>query len=135
MGRELPYLVIIIDEFAISFWSKTAGHRKPHMSPSGQSEGLWNPLGHRHQRPSVDVITGLIKANFPTRVSFRVSAGQDSRTILNTIGAEKLLGRGDMLYKHGIEMRRLHAAFINEEKICDLIDKISTDVPPFLEKA
>jgi S-DNA-T family DNA segregation ATPase FtsK/SpoIIIE len=78
------------------------------------------------QRPSTDVITGVIKANFPTRVAFTVTSGIDSRTILDKMGAEKLLKRGDMLYKHGTELVRMHSSFIEEEEIEGLIDKLST---------
>ncbi|MCY4645135.1 MAG: DNA translocase FtsK [Bacteriovoracales bacterium] len=135
-GYELPYLVIIIDEFADLVLVKNGKAIESYICRlAAKARACGIHLVIATQRPSVDVITGLIKANFPTRISFRVSAGQDSRTILNTIGAEKLLGKGDMLYKHGIEMRRLHAAFVNEDKICELIDKISTDNPPFLTKA
>ena len=77
------------------------------------------------QRPSVDVITGVIKTNFPTRVSFRVTSPQDSRTILNTIGAEKLLGKGDMLYRHGTNNQRVHSAYVDEDEIEALTDKLS----------
>ena len=83
----------------------------------------------------MDVITGLIKANFPTRVSFRVTAGQDSRTILNSAGAETLLGKGDMLYKHGVEMKRLHSAYVDEEQIARLVAKIARGEPTFLKNA
>jgi S-DNA-T family DNA segregation ATPase FtsK/SpoIIIE len=71
------------------------------------------------QRPSVDVVTGLIKANFPTRIAFRVSSKIDSRTILDVQGAEKLLGRGDMLYIHASssELKRVHGAFISTKEV------------------
>ena len=66
------------------------------------------------QRPSVDVITGLIKANFPTRIAFRVASRIDSTTILDQPGAEKLIGNGDMLFSSGVEMERLQCAMIEE---------------------
>ena len=70
------------------------------------------------QRPSVDVVTGLIKANFPTRISFQVTSRHDSRTILDTVGAERLLGKGDMLYKSGgAKLRRMHGAYVDEGEI------------------
>ena len=78
------------------------------------------------QRPSTDIITGVIKANFPTRVSFRVFTNIDSRVILDGVGAEKLLGKGDMLFKQGIDILRMHSAFVNEEEIEALVDKLST---------
>ena len=77
------------------------------------------------QRPSTDVVTGTIKANFPTRVAFTVTTGIDSRTILDQYGAEKLLKRGDMLYKHGVDLFRLHSAYVEEEEIEGLVDKLA----------
>jgi DNA segregation ATPase FtsK/SpoIIIE, S-DNA-T family len=75
------------------------------------------------QRPSVDVVTGLIKANFPTRISFQVTSKHDARTILDTVGSEKLLGRGDMLYKPGgSRLRRMHGAYVSEEEIARGVD-------------
>ena len=135
-GRELPYLVIIIDEFADLILvknGKTIETNICRLAAKARACGIHLIIAT--QRPSVDVITGLIKANFPTRVSFRVTAGQDSRTILNTIGAENLLGRGDMLYKHGIETRRLHAAYVGDEQISLLVKKISIGEPNFVPKA
>ena len=85
------------------------------------------------QRPSVDVITGLIKSNFPTRVSFRVTSSVDSRTILNSVGAERLLGKGDMLYKHGVETLRCHSSFVDEveiEKLTNRLSDLSTGFDP-----
>ena len=75
--------------------------------------------------PSVDVITGLIKSNFPTRVSFRVTSSVDSRTILNSVGAERLLGKGDMLYKHGVETIRCHSSYVDEVEIEKLTNRLS----------
>ena len=126
-GYELPYLVIIIDEFADLVLVKNGKAIEGNICRlAAKARACGIHLIIATQRPSVDVITGLIKANFPTRVSFRVTAGQDSRTILNAIGAENLLGKGDMLYKHGIEMRRLHAAYVSDEQISQLVDRISS---------
>ena len=69
------------------------------------------------QRPSPDVVTGLIKANFPTRVAFRVLSGIDSRTILDQVGAETLLGKGDMLYLASGGIKRLHGAYLSESEV------------------
>ncbi|MFP5238307.1 MAG: DNA translocase FtsK, partial [Acidobacteriota bacterium] len=75
------------------------------------------------QRPSVDVVTGLIKANFPTRIAFQVTSRHDSRTILDTVGAEHLLGRGDMLFKpSGGKMIRMHGAFVSDEETAHVVD-------------
>ncbi|MDO5443427.1 MAG: DNA translocase FtsK, partial [Bacteroidia bacterium] len=76
------------------------------------------------QRPSVDVITGLIKANFPARIAFRVSTRVDSNTILDTTGAEKLIGRGDMLYYAGIETERIQCGFISNDEINSITEFI-----------
>ena len=136
IGYQLPYLVIIIDEFAdliLSRNGKTIENNICRLAAKARACGIHLIIAT--QRPSVDVITGLIKANFPTRVSFRVTAGQDSRTILNSAGAEALLGKGDMLYKHGIEMKRLHSAYVDEEQIARLVARIARGEPTFLKNA
>ena len=75
------------------------------------------------QRPSVDVVTGLIKANFPCRIAFKVTSGQDSRTILDVTGAEKLLGMGDMLFKpNGGTIQRLHGAFVSDDEVSAVVE-------------
>ena len=75
------------------------------------------------QRPSVDVVTGLIKANFPCRIAFKVTSGQDSRTILDVTGSEKLLGMGDMLFKpNGGSIQRLHGAFVSDEEVAAVVE-------------
>ena len=83
------------------------------------------------QRPSVDVITGLIKVNFPSRISFRVTSRIDSRTILDCGGAEKLLGRGDMLFldSHAASLRRLHGAYVSDEEIHQMVAHIRQERP------
>jgi DNA segregation ATPase FtsK/SpoIIIE, S-DNA-T family len=129
VGYELPYLVIIIDEFAdliLSGEGKNIENSICRLAAKARAAGIHLVLAT--QRPSVDVITGLVKANFPTRVSFRVTSMIDSRTILNSGGAEMLLGMGDMLYKHGIDMRRLHSGYVDEEEIEQLVNKLS-DIP------
>ncbi|MFN8369972.1 MAG: DNA translocase FtsK [Bacteriovoracaceae bacterium] len=133
---QLPYIVIIIDEFAdliLSKMGRDIENNVCRIAAKARACGIHLVLAT--QRPSVDVITGLIKSNFPTRVSFRVTTGVDSRTILNTLGAEKLLGKGDMLYKQGIEMGRLHSAYIDENEIESLMEKIGTDSPIYDENA
>jgi len=74
------------------------------------------------QRPSVDVVTGLIKANFPTRIAFRVQSGTDSRVILDQPGAETLLGKGDLLYQSAGILQRLHAALIEDSEVKKLVN-------------
>lgn len=133
---ELPFLVIIIDEFADLILTKNGKSIEANINKlAAKARACGIHLIIATQRPSVDVITGLIKNNFPSRVSFRVTASQDSRTILNVMGAENLLGKGDMLYKIGVEMRRLHSAYVDEEEIAILMDKICQDEPVFSENA
>ncbi len=122
--RYLPYIVLVIDEFADLIM--TAG--KEIETPIARLAQLARAIGIHliiaTQRPSVNVITGLIKANFPARVAFRVTSSTDSRTILDSKGAEQLIGMGDMLISTGSDLTRLQCAFIDTpevEKICDYI--------------
>jgi S-DNA-T family DNA segregation ATPase FtsK/SpoIIIE len=83
------------------------------------------------QRPSVDVITGIIKANFPSRISFQVSSKMDSRIILDTYGADQLLGKGDMLFTSpGKKLKRIHGAYVSEEEIKDAVNFIKAQAGP-----
>lgn len=122
--RYLPYIVLVIDEFADLIM--TAG--KEIETPIARLAQLARAIGIHlivaTQRPSVNVITGIIKANFPARAAFRVTSRIDSRTILDTGGADQLIGKGDMLISTGNELVRLQCAFIDTpevEKICDFI--------------
>jgi S-DNA-T family DNA segregation ATPase FtsK/SpoIIIE len=127
---SLPYVVIIVDEFADLILTKSGKDIETNicrLAAKARAAGIHLILAT--QRPSVDVITGLIKSNFPTRVSFRVTSPTDSRTILNAMGAEKLLGMGDMLYKHGIETTRVHSAYVGEDEIENMIETL-VDSPP-----
>jgi S-DNA-T family DNA segregation ATPase FtsK/SpoIIIE len=124
---KIPYLVIIVDEFADLVLSKSGKEIEANISrlaAKARASGIHIILAT--QRPSTDVITGVIKANFPTRVSFRVTSNTDSRVVLDTPGAEKLLGKGDMLFKLGIELMRLHSAYVDEAEIEVLVSKLST---------
>lgn len=124
---ELPYIVIVVDEFAdlvLSKSGKAIENSISRLAAKARASGMHIVLAT--QRPSTDVITGVIKANFPTRVAFRVTTNMDSRVILDTMGAEKLLGKGDMLFKQGIEMLRMHSAFVDEDEIENLVKKLST---------
>lgn len=126
-GFELPYIVIVVDEFADLMLSKSGKAIETSISrlaAKARASGIHIVLAT--QRPSTDIITGVIKANFPTRVSFRVFTNIDSRVILDGVGAEKLLGKGDMLFKQGIDILRMHSAFVNEEEIEALVDKLAT---------
>ena len=124
--RFLPYLVVIIDEYADLAMSGGSGSEAKNMQKSimgsivrlaqkGRAAGIHVVIAT--QRPSVDVITGLIKANFPARIAFRVSTRVDSNTILDATGAEKLIGRGDMLYYAGVETERIQCGYISNDEI------------------
>lgn len=120
----MPYIVLIVDEFADLI--VTAGREVE--TPIARLAQLARAVGIHliiaTQRPSVNVITGLIKANFPSRIAFRVTAKTDSRTILDTGGAEQLIGRGDMLYSSGSEIIRLQCAFIDTPEVEKLTEYI-----------
>ena len=121
----LPYLVVVVDEFGDLILSKNGKDIENNvcrLAAKARAAGIHLILAT--QRPSVDVITGLIKSNFPTRVSFKVSTSVDSRTILNAMGAEFLLGKGDMLLKSGIETSRVHSAFVDDKEIEFLLEKL-----------
>jgi S-DNA-T family DNA segregation ATPase FtsK/SpoIIIE len=127
IGFELPYIVVVVDEFADLMLSKSGKAIEVSISKlaaKARASGIHIVLAT--QRPSTDIITGVIKANFPTRVSFRVFTNIDSRVILDGVGAEKLLGKGDMLFKQGIDILRMHSAFVNEDEIEALVNKLST---------
>jgi DNA segregation ATPase FtsK/SpoIIIE, S-DNA-T family len=134
-GYELPYIVIIVDEFAdliLTKMGKEIEYNVCRLAAKARAAGIH--LIVATQRPSVDVITGLIKSNFPTRVSFRVTTSIDSRTILNAIGAEKLLGKGDMLYKNGVDTIRVHSAYVDEKEIESLNERLISIPPKFNKK-
>ncbi len=122
--EKLPYIVIIVDELAdlMMVASKDVEASIARLAQMARAAGMHLILAT--QRPSVDVLTGLIKANFPTRISFKVSSKVDSRTILDTSGAEHLLGLGDMLYlANGAPgLKRIHGAYISEKETEALID-------------
>jgi S-DNA-T family DNA segregation ATPase FtsK/SpoIIIE len=122
--RFLPYIVLVVDEFADLIM--TAG--KEVETPIARLAQLARAIGIHliiaTQRPSVNVITGIIKANFPARIAFRVTSKIDSRTILDGSGADQLIGRGDMLYTQGNDMIRIQCAFVDTpevERITDFI--------------
>ncbi|RJP76569.1 MAG: DNA translocase FtsK [Desulfobacteraceae bacterium] len=131
-GEELPYIVIIIDELAdlMMVASRDVEVALTRLAQMARASGLHIILAT--QRPSVDVLTGIIKANFPTRISFQVSSKIDSRTIIDSNGAENLLGAGDMLYlPPGTgKLQRIHGAFISEEELTKVIDFLKQQKPP-----
>ena len=124
--KYLPYIVLVIDEFADLIM--TAG--KEVETPIARLAQLARAIGIHlivaTQRPSVNVITGIIKANFPARIAFRVTSKIDSRTILDGSGADQLIGKGDMLYSGGNEMVRLQCAFVDTPEIERLTDFIGS---------
>jgi S-DNA-T family DNA segregation ATPase FtsK/SpoIIIE len=122
--QPIPYIVIIIDELAdlMMLDSNNVEESITRLAQMARAVGIHLVLAT--QRPSVDVITGLIKANFPARVSFRVATKVDSRTILDANGAEALLGKGDMLYlpSGSARVHRLHAPFVTEKEIAAVVE-------------
>jgi S-DNA-T family DNA segregation ATPase FtsK/SpoIIIE len=129
----LPYIVVVVDEYADLTMSVGAGPESKALARSittsvirlaqkGRAAGLHVILAT--QRPTVDVITGLIKANFPMRIAFRVTSRIDSATILDQPGADKLIGRGDMLLYSGVEMERVQCAFIGNDEIVGLTQAV-----------
>ena len=133
--KYLPYLVVVIDEYADLTMAGGAGPeaRKSakniesaivRLAQKGRAAGIHVIIAT--QRPSVNVITGLIKTNFPTRIAFRVVSRVDSATILDTNGAENLIGRGDMLYYAGVEMERVQCALVSMAEINRITDFIGS---------
>lgn len=120
--EPLPYLVIVIDELAdlMMTAAREVETSIVRLAQLARAAGIHMILAT--QRPSVDVVTGLIKANFPCRISFQVTSRHDSRTILDQAGAEHLLGRGDMLFKpSGGRLQRLHGPFLSDEEVQNVV--------------
>jgi S-DNA-T family DNA segregation ATPase FtsK/SpoIIIE len=127
-GEQLPYIVVVIDELADLMITAAKEVEEPIARLAQMARAVGIHLIVATQRPSVDVLTGVIKANFPARIAFQVASKTDSRTILDYNGAEKLLGRGDMLYLPPAQPEpiRLHNSFVSLEEIEDVLDHIST---------
>jgi len=117
-GRPMPYIVVLVDELADLMLSNSSEVEVPIARLAQMARAVGIHLVLATQRPSVDVITGVIKANFPARIAFQVASRTDSRTILDMNGAESLLGRGDMLFipPGKAEAHRIHGAFISDEE-------------------
>ena len=115
--RYLPYIVLVVDEFAdlIMTAGKEVEHPIARLAQLARAVGIHLIIAT--QRPSVNVITGMIKANLPARVAFRVMSNVDSRTILDSTGADQLIGKGDMLYSNGNDMIRIQCAFIDTPEV------------------
>jgi S-DNA-T family DNA segregation ATPase FtsK/SpoIIIE len=122
--RPLPYILILIDELADLMMLERANVEECITRLAQMARAVGMHLVLATQRPSVDVITGIIKANFPSRISFRVATRVDSRTVLDSMGAEHLLGKGDMLYlpPGSSRLTRVHGAFVTENEITRVVD-------------
>ncbi len=126
--RYLPYIVIIVDEFAdlTMVAGKDVSLPIARIAQKARAVGMHMILAT--QRPSTDVITGMIKANFPGRIAFRVQQMVDSRTILDSPGANRLIGRGDMLFSNSGQMERVQCALVDTEEIEAIVDTIGSQV-------
>jgi S-DNA-T family DNA segregation ATPase FtsK/SpoIIIE len=135
MPTKLPYVVVVVDEFAdlMMTAAKDVEAAIARLAQKARAAGIHVILAT--QRPSVDVITGMIKANFPARIAFKVSQREDSKTILGRIGAEHLLGQGDMLMipPGASDLRRVHSAFISEHEVQALCDHLRAQGAPVYE--
>jgi S-DNA-T family DNA segregation ATPase FtsK/SpoIIIE len=128
---EIPYIVVIVDEMAdlMLVAGKDIEAAIQRLAQMARASGIH--LIMATQRPSVDVITGTIKANFPTRISFQVTSKIDSRTILGEQGAEQLLGMGDMLYMAGgAKITRIHGPFVSDEEVEEIVNHLKSYGPP-----
>ena len=132
LPEHLPYIVIIIDELAdlMMVAQRNVEESLTRLAQMARAAGIHLILAT--QRPSVDVITGIIKANFPTRISFKVSSKVDSRTILDQLGAEKLLGAGDMLFipPGSSRLTRIHGAYVSDREIERIVDFVKKQGQP-----
>jgi len=137
LPEKLPYLVIVIDELAdlMMVAQRNVEESLTRLAQMARASGIHIILAT--QRPSVDVITGIIKANFPTRISFQVSSKVDSRTILDQLGAEHLLGQGDMLFMPPgtSKLQRIHGAFVSDREISRIVSFIRKQEAPVYDES
>jgi S-DNA-T family DNA segregation ATPase FtsK/SpoIIIE len=122
--QYLPFIVLVIDEFADLIMTAGKEIEMPIARLAQLARAVGIHLIIATQRPSVNIITGTIKANFPSRIAFKVSSKIDSRTILDTGGAEQLIGKGDMLISHHGEVTRLQCAFVDTPEVESVVDFI-----------
>ncbi|WP_105013257.1 DNA translocase FtsK [Salinibacter sp. 10B] len=123
--RHMPYIVVVVDELADLMMAVGDDIEGPISRLAQMARAVGIHLILATQRPSVDVITGVIKANFPSRIAYEVASMADSRTILDQGGAEGLVGNGDMLFLSGSDMRRLQGPFVSVEEVEDVVDFVS----------
>ena len=122
----LPYIVLVVDEFADLIMTAGKEVELPIARLAQLARAIGIHLIIATQRPSVNVITGIIKANFPARVAFRVTSKIDSKTILDGSGADQLIGRGDMLYTQGNDLIRIQCAFVDTPEVERIVDFIGS---------
>lgn len=133
--RFMPYIVVVVDEYSDLVMTAGKEIEKPIARLAQKARAIGIHLIVATQRPSTDVVTGMIKANFPARIAFKVSSGVDSKTILNTTEAQQLIGRGDMLIANGSELVRVQCAFIDTpevEDICTFISQQPCNDEPYI---
>lgn len=135
--KKLPYIVVVVDEFAdlMMVSAKDVEACIARLAQKARAAGIHVILAT--QRPSVDVITGMIKANFPARMAFKVSQREDSKTILGRIGAQNLLGRGDMLLlpPGTSDLKRVHCAYVSEEEVAAICDHVRAQGKPVYDES
>lgn len=136
-AKKMPYIVIVVDEYAdlVSVAGKEIEAQIMRLAQKARACGMHVILAT--QRPSVDIITGVIKANFPVRIGFRLASVHDSKTIINRSGAEKLLGRGDMLFMPAgtSDIFRVHGAYISEKELKRVIDFCASQGDPHYQES
>ncbi|MDE5903113.1 MAG: DNA translocase FtsK, partial [Muribaculaceae bacterium] len=133
--RFMPYIVLVVDEFADLIMTAGKEVETPIARLAQKARAIGIHVIIATQRPSTNVITGIIKANFPVRIAFKVSSGIDSKTILDATGAQALIGRGDMLISYNSEMVRVQCAFIDTpevEAICEYIERQPFNAGPYI---